>query len=124
MSNTELRATEVLSDYQPDPVFDVLAHEYRRTALSCLAEHDERIPLDALAEYVGNDVAPAGDIQNGELIERIVVQLYHVHLPKLEERGFVEYDGDRPYMVSVTPAGRTLESHLAEESVFESEGVR
>lgn len=96
-------------------VFDALAHQYRRVALSCLVKHDEWTTLDELAEYVAMEVELRGRVQNGELARGIAIQLYHAHLPILENAGLVEYDENSRRLVKVTAGGRDLETLVSEE---------
>jgi len=78
-------------DSTADPSFDrwleLLAHRDRRLVLSTLAENgDERIPVSVLSDEVarerGDDVNP----------EAVLIDLHHVHLPKLSREDIIEYD--------------------------------
>lgn len=66
-----------------DVVFAVLSHSTRRTVLTMIEEHNprkrEEFEPDALVE----------DEEDRELRH---VALYHNHLPKLEEAGFIDWD--------------------------------
>ncbi|WP_254663402.1 hypothetical protein [Haladaptatus sp. W1] len=63
---------------------DVLANNYRRRLLIALLEHnpqddtDTQIPADLTIE--------------DEDIEKLMIQMTHTHLPKLEAAGFIEWD--------------------------------
>ncbi|WP_415380685.1 hypothetical protein [Halosimplex sp. TS25] len=74
-------------------LFDALAHRYRRIALYYLREH-ETATLDGLVDLVSGwvEVGPGPD----EPVDRDAVraELYHVHLPMLDEADLIEYDVD------------------------------
>lgn len=80
-------------DRSVDTVFDVLAHQRRRYVLAILADDDRSIAVADLAEDIAvleSDEVPA-EIPK-ETIQAISTSLYHRHLPKLVDAGFVEYD--------------------------------
>lgn len=64
-----------------DDTFHALAHPYRRRLLTALAEHDLQAD-DTL--HVLEDV-PIENTQRTELR----TELYHTHIPKLEEAGLI-----------------------------------
>lgn len=67
-----------MADIQDD-VFEALANEQRRNLLFTLVEHEESIHIDS---------PPDGfDGGQGAAVER-----RHVHLPKLVDYGFIEWD--------------------------------
>lgn len=76
----------------PDELFTVLGSERRRILIAVLGERSAPVTTDALAEAVASREVtdPTGD-----LVERVRVSLYHVHLPKLDDAGLVQYDSDR-----------------------------
>ena len=69
---------------------DVLAHPRRRAALTVLQDAGW-LSLDALAQAVVArcDTAAVGD---GSSLERVRLELHHVHLPKLDAADVVTYD--------------------------------
>ncbi|MFC6716761.1 transcriptional regulator [Natrialbaceae archaeon GCM10025810] len=68
-----------------DNAFNALAHEQRRTLLLDLLEHN---PQGAKVESsTGHSVLT--DAEQG-----IQVAMYHSHLPKLEDYGYIEWDED------------------------------
>lgn len=79
--------------------FDLLADDLRRELLRELvaAGPDARLRLEAVASAVG----PEGD-------RAVALELHHVHLPKLDAVGAVEYDPDRN-VVAVTDLIHTLD---------------
>jgi len=72
-------------------LLDALAHERRQRVCEVLAGADrEFLPLDALSERVAARHESGAD---GAADPRTVrVELHHVHLPKLDEAGLIEYD--------------------------------
>lgn len=77
---------------QPATVRSCLAHRRRRLLLSHLKDREGSQPLADLAEYVAgraSDSTPSdGD---STAVEVIYATLYHAHVPKLEDAGFVQY---------------------------------
>ncbi|TYL38429.1 transcriptional regulator [Natronococcus pandeyae] len=67
-----------------DAVLDVLTDRHRRRLLVALLEHD--------SQTRSNVQIPDDIIVGDEELERLHVQMYHVHLPKLEAAGLVEWD--------------------------------
>jgi hypothetical protein len=68
-----------------DRVFDVLSHPLRRRLLTSIAES---------TSGDGAAVTTADLNTRGEDVDRLRVELYHAHLPKLAEAGYIEWDGD------------------------------
>lgn len=91
-----------------DDALDALAHRERRRLLTALVEHN---PQDARPIPVDGDEEPA--------LEQLV-EMRHVHLPKLEEYGFVEWDRDTdeistgPNFVEIRPLLELLDEHADE----------
>ena len=68
-----------------DEVFVALGNRQRRRILAAL---HERSPWDV------DELLPS-DAEAGMDPERLAVEFHHCHLPKLEDDGFVEWDGER-----------------------------
>lgn len=68
-----------------DRLFAVLSHRHRRRLLVLLGERPGRSPLDL-------ETLSAGLAVDSDDVERVRLQLYHTHLPKLSEFGFVRWD--------------------------------
>lgn len=69
-----------------DAALGVLANRHRRTVLEALVSH---APDDGPVEI------PA-DVDRSDLTaETVALEMRHCHLPKLEARGFVEWDRER-----------------------------
>jgi hypothetical protein len=67
-----------------DALLDILASTYRRRLLVALIHHN---PQDDDDLQIPADVTP-----EDEDLESLRIQMTHVHLPKLEESGFIEWD--------------------------------
>ena len=69
---------------------ELLSSRYCRLALVCLAEQSAAMDLGELTDRVAmraDDV----DADDGEAVERIAIGLHHVHLPKMDDAGVVDY---------------------------------
>jgi len=79
-----------------DDLFEILSNSRRRYALHALSSNDEEWEIGRLAEQVAaweNETA----IEEVTRAERksVYTALQQLHLPKMDELGFVEYDKDR-----------------------------
>lgn len=77
-----------------DALFDALGHRHRRLVLAHLRE-EPRASIDALARRVVSEErgTPPEDVPPPDR-RGVVVGLHHAHLPKLEDVGLIEYEGD------------------------------
>ncbi|GAA0534913.1 hypothetical protein GCM10008994_07310 [Halorubrum ejinorense] len=78
-----------------DELFSLLSNPRRRFILQYLNRNREGIRLQALATEVAaweNETDP--DDLTDKQEKRLYVSLHQTHIPKLEEAGIVEYDGD------------------------------
>lgn len=67
-----------------DDAFDALAHFQRRKLLLALLEHN---PQDDSPVVTVRDANEANEMQQ-------LIDMEHVHLPKLDDYGFIEWDRD------------------------------
>jgi len=94
-----------------DRMFDALSHPYRRRILVLLDEHN---PRDA-DEFSVEDLATEDDD-----LELLTSELYHAHLPKLAEAGYIEWDEDTqvirrgPNFAEIAPLLRLMTDHQDE----------
>jgi hypothetical protein len=97
-----------------DGAFDALANARRRHALSVLSDHGT-ISLADLADEVAvrERALPLGEIP-AEAVAELYMALYHRHVPRLAEEGFVDYDQETD-MVRGTDAVPSLEPYLDDE---------
>ncbi|RCU47252.1 hypothetical protein DU504_08030 [Haloplanus salinus] len=72
-----------------DTIFRVLSDARRRRVIRLLRAREGAVAVSALAEALA--AREPGDPEP----ERLVVSLQHVHLPKLEGAGVVDYTSDR-----------------------------
>lgn len=82
-------------------LYDALANDRRRTTLATLTEVESPVDGETLARYVAEAEQEA--LERGipdETVERIHASLYHVHLPRLDAAGLLEYDPDRDVVVA------------------------
>ena len=95
-----------------DLVLDVLANPYRRRVLTALLEHN---PQDDEDTHLPPDVAIAD-----EDVEQLKVHMTHIHLPKLEDAGLIEWDRDAneirkgPQFEEIRPLLKLMENHADE----------
>lgn len=118
---TVLRSTGVLSDpvatadggtdRSLDRMFDALSHPYRRRILLLVSEHNPRDEDELSVE----DLATEEDD-----LELLTTELYHAHLPKLAEAGYIEWDEDArtirrgPNFDEIAPLLRLMHDHQEE----------
>lgn len=97
----DLESRSATSHQRPlDATIGLLANRQRRHALRYLARTDGATSLDAVVAHVCEQV-------NGDDRPTVRTTLHHVHLPRLADRGIVEYDPRRSRV-------RYLESPLVE----------
>jgi len=77
--------TDATSTTGTDDLFDILANANRRFVLAHLSQRETPPSLGPLAAALAAD---SDDLSH----EDARIALHHVHLPKLEEAGLVEYD--------------------------------
>ena len=107
MSSTD---HDVDADGRLDELLGVLDHEYRRRILLALADSGDRAP----------PVRPS--MADGDEPDVLELELRHVHFPKLEAAGLVEWDRERdalsrgPRFDEVEPVLDALEAAKSESS--------
>lgn len=95
------------ADRSLDIAFDVLSDRRRRHILASLRDRGREIAISELAEDIAardtgvfrGEVPPHANETRMEgaedRVQELTASLYHVHIPKLEDAGIVEYDPDR-----------------------------
>ncbi|WP_435349270.1 helix-turn-helix domain-containing protein [Haloarchaeobius sp. HRN-SO-5] len=83
--NSSTVLTDGGTDRSLDRAFDALSHPTQRRILMLLSE---RNPRDEV-EFSFEDIATEEDD-----LELFTSELYHAHLPKLAEEGYIEWDAD------------------------------
>jgi predicted transcriptional regulator len=87
---------EAGDELSEDDLFEVLSNSRRRYALHALSSNDEEWEIGRLAEQVAaweNETA-VEEVTRAER-KSVYTALQQLHLPKMDELGFVEYDKDR-----------------------------
>lgn len=95
-----------------DNIFEILKNQRRRQVLTYLSAVDGSVSLRELSEVVAaeeND-KPVDQLGSQER-KRVYVGLYQVHLPKMDDRGFVTYDKDSG-IIEAGPAAEYTERYL------------
>ena len=94
-----------------ETILVTLASEYRRRALVALLERGPQ----------GEDVGVPEDVHVGdEELEVLRIELYHVHLPRLREAGFIRWDSSAheirpgPRFEEIRPLLELIEDHRDE----------
>lgn len=79
-----------------DGVLELCRDQYRRIILAVLASEPRALTLNDLTKTIvkHNHQASITEIANEE-INQIQLSLHHLHIPKLEQCGVIEYDPDR-----------------------------
>ncbi|RLM89549.1 ArsR family transcriptional regulator [Haloarcula sp. Atlit-7R] len=96
-------------------MFEILSHEYRRRILLAVAQQNPRDEDDITSETVAGE-----HDDDGDALEHVKTGLHHVHLPKLADAGFIDWDGDSgtitrgPRFEEIEPLLRLMHDHQDE----------
>ncbi|WP_050031931.1 DUF7344 domain-containing protein [Halorubrum halophilum] len=105
-----MNSTEELTK---DEVFEVLSSSRRRQILYHLHRRGGRADLRSLARDTATD--ETDEPVDNDVVKRFYISLYQTHVPKLEQVGLVEYDGDEK---TVTLTDRVADvAHVLNEDV-------
>lgn len=69
-----------------DNIFDALRDEHRRELLLDLLEHN---PQSVTKQSIAN-----GRTERADADRQLQIAMYHTHLPKLEDYGFIQWNED------------------------------
>jgi DNA-binding transcriptional ArsR family regulator len=101
-----------------DATLDLLSNRRRRYVLYYLREQGETVALEELAEQVASWESDTGDIVDDE---RVLADLYHSQLPRLEEADIVTFDPEEGYVTLADcdekPISEYLDLAAREENV-------
>ncbi|WP_435099569.1 DUF7344 domain-containing protein [Halorubrum sp. N11] len=87
-----MNSTEELTK---DEVFEVLSSSRRRQILYHLHRRGGRADLRSLARDTATEETDETDeTVDSDVVKRFYISLYQTHIPKLEQVGLVQYDGD------------------------------
>lgn len=112
----EEESTDSFERLPKDQIFHLLQTQRRRDALRYLKHHDNPVEMRALAEQVAaweNDTTVA-KLTSAER-QRVYIALYQSHLPKLDEKGIIEYNQSRGVVERAARAER-FDPYLEAES--------
>lgn len=84
-----------------DDLFDVLARPANRYVLTYLLQEEGPVYAHELVEYIVDVTEPPEDLSGREYRGQIDSRLLHASLPKLEDKGLIDYD-ERRQRVSET----------------------
>ncbi|SFL53737.1 hypothetical protein SAMN04487950_4125 [Halogranum rubrum] len=103
------------AELSKDDLFHILQNQRRRRVLTFLqdVDDDERVDMRDIAEQVA---AWEHDTTLQQLTsderQRVYIALYQSHLPKLDEKGIIDYNQSRGF-VERTPLANQFEHYLA-----------
>ncbi|WP_276255532.1 DUF7344 domain-containing protein [Halomontanus rarus] len=102
-----------VEDTSVDGILELLSHHRCRAILDLLLTHDRPLTLTDLRNEVvekeqGTEITEISSKQ----VRQVHISLYHVHIPKLEEKGVINYDSSRN-LVEPTKELSQLEPFLA-----------
>lgn len=85
------------------------AIDRRETVRSVLDDRSKAVALDELVRFV---IDRESGRRTGDIIDRdaTTIELHHVHLPAMDERGVIEYDRDRRVIEPIQASQRRTES--------------
>ncbi|WIV66522.1 DUF7344 domain-containing protein [Natrialbaceae archaeon AArc-T1-2] len=93
-----------------DEYHELLVSKRRRLTIDVLGGNTSSVALDELA--AGIVAREEGiDAANEDAVERVAIDLHHVHLPKMDELGLLEYDPDS---CRVDPSGVSIDAGYAD----------
>ena len=103
-----------VEDTSVDGIFELLSHQRRRAILDLLLTHDRPLTLTDLRNEVvekeqGTEITEIPSKQ----VQQVHLSFHHVHIPKLEESGVINYDSSRN-LVEPTEELSQLEPFLAQ----------
>lgn len=105
--SSPLVVSDEATDRSLDRLFDALSHPHRRRVLVLISEYNSLDDQFSFGDLVTEDDDP----------ESLKTELYHVHLPKLADAGYIEWDRDDrtirrgPNSDEIAPVLRLLHEH-------------
>lgn len=109
-----------------DTTLELCGDEYRRIILAALAAEQRSVAVNDLRKIIldYNNHSPVTDTSE-EILTELQVSLHHIHIPKLESAGVIEYDSKRqlveppeqfnmlqPYLSAILRIDPGLDSHV------------
>ncbi|WP_312908271.1 DUF7344 domain-containing protein [Natronosalvus caseinilyticus] len=103
-----------VEDTSVDGVLELLSHHRRRAILDLLLTHDRPLTLtDIRNEVVEKEQGTEITEIPSKQVQQVHISLHHVHIPKLEEKGVINYDSSRNLVEPTEEIGQ-LEPFLAQ----------
>lgn len=98
VSTAQVPVFPVMSErsIESETVLEIVQSGYRRVILTVLMDEQRALTLNELTKTLieRTHQKSVSEVSKDEMTE-IRISLYHVHLPKLAEAGFITYDPDR-----------------------------
>lgn len=98
---------------RPVELVDLLAHPTRRDIVQALHDHDRPMSLEDLAAAVGGHRNPE-QVPSDDSTQ---VSLHHVHLPRLDDAGLIDYETDRRRIVPTARLHRLAPSFAEKDAI-------
>ena len=78
-----------------DEIFEILSNRRRRYVLHCLKQRDSEVALREMSEQVAawETDKPVSELETAER-KRVYTSLQQCHLPRMDEKGIVEFEQD------------------------------
>jgi hypothetical protein len=92
-----------------DATLDLLSNRRRRYVLYYLREQNGTVTLEELAEQVASWESDAGNRVDDE---RVLADLYHSQLPRLEEADTITFDPEENYVTLVDDDEKPISEYL------------
>lgn len=74
-------------------ICDLVSHPTRRVLLRVLRDIETPTTIETVAgEIIDADGNRPDGVEQTEKADRVVVELYHIHLPKMADTGMINYD--------------------------------
>lgn len=102
-------AVERSQQFNVSELFDLLSHPGRRYILTYLLQSEGYVTCSELVDHVV--AVSEHTMTDREFRKRVTAELTHSHLPKLEQRGLIDYNTERQ-IVSPTPTTPVVRPYL------------
>ena len=111
-TRTTEEVEDVQAEFSKDEIFHVLQNKRRRDVLRYLERVEGRVEMRDIAEQVAAwEHDTTVEALTSKERQRVYIALYQAHLPKLDEKGIIEYNQSRGY-VERTPLADQLIPYL------------
>lgn len=108
----QLGADEETDELEKDEIYHLLQNERRRNVLRYLRDREGPVQMRDIAEQVAaweHDTTVQALMSDQR--QRVYIALYQAHLPKLDEKGIIDYNQSRG-IVEKNPRAAKLIAHL------------